>query len=134
MKKVITEHSNLLGDDYLSIGKLFLIFWGKFLPHLQYVHCQRRGSKFLGSYKKTEYCALCKTGSHGSSAKLYLFIYLFIFIVHPVTHVTPDTSRATTHYIHFIKYYIYKPYNTEKKKPKSQIHHIKTNIRGLYRK
>jgi len=35
MKKVITEHSNLLGDDYLSIGKLFLTFWGKFLPHLQ---------------------------------------------------------------------------------------------------
>jgi len=40
----------------------------------------------------------------GSSTKLHLFIYLFIFTVHPVTHLTPDMSKATAHYIHFIKY------------------------------
>jgi hypothetical protein len=91
------------------------------------MHCQRCGSNFLCSYKKLNTVHYVKLAHTGPSAKLYLFIYLFIFIVHPVTHVTPDTSKATTCYIHFIKYYIYKPYNTEKKKPKPLICHIKTN-------
>jgi len=55
MKKVITEHSNLLEDDHLSIGKLFLTFWEEIpAPSSESMQCQRWGSKCLGSYKKTE--------------------------------------------------------------------------------
>lgn len=104
-------------------------FGRKFLPHLQnQCNAKDEAASAWVVTKKLNNVHYVKLAHTGSSAKRYLFIYLFIFIVCPVTHITPD-SQEPLHTTYISSSITFINHTTQKrKKPKTLIHRIKKYI------